>query len=468
MKFVIYLVAALVVWITELFLGKKLAHANCFEREYISFSFLKPDRESRTLNVLLNVMYPNFFVLIIYYSIVHYLENYNAKNIWVIVLFYYMIRMAWIYLEGRSTLINKSAEVVMAFMGTGISVLLYYWYYVKGFNLSLSSEELINTVWITMIIFLYEVVKNLLDEVTWHSEDYYRDRYIEQNYKTFIKKYDTIVTSVLDIHYKDLSELVYAVMIYENYNRPSLHRGMEWIWFLLNFGAERKMTLGVMQVESSSFIKNRESVELGTKKILESYLKYKESSQEDRTVLFYRILEEYNLGDQYGGEVLSILEMIEGESWDEIEDEEAYEVEFSCDDEIEEYITYNLEEKDLIALIYYLILEGEYVLEQRCEDHAIVENYTNNDKKEILIVADDEEVLETLLKEKAQERENNDHRIQTIVYYSGIKRLPEKIYGVRIVTPYQLSCILKQDYNNTVEEVKRIVPMERKWSIIER
>lgn len=136
MKFVIYLVAALVVWITELFLGKKLAHANCFEREYISFSFLKPDRESRTLNVLLNVMYPNFFVLIIYYSIVHYLENYNAKNIWVIVLFYYMIRMAWIYLEGRSTLINKSAEVAMAFMGTGISVLLYYWYYVKGFNLS--------------------------------------------------------------------------------------------------------------------------------------------------------------------------------------------------------------------------------------------------------------------------------------------------------------------------------------------
>ena len=60
MKFIIYILAAFVIWITELLLGKQLANVHFFEMEYISFRFMKPDRD-KDLECVIKCYVSQFF-----------------------------------------------------------------------------------------------------------------------------------------------------------------------------------------------------------------------------------------------------------------------------------------------------------------------------------------------------------------------------------------------------------------------
>ena len=68
-----------------------------------------------------------------------------------------------------------------------------------------------------------------------------------------------------------MQRVIYAIMIYENFNRPTTQRWCENVLFCLG---RRPMTLGIMQVSTTKFIHNAESVELGCRKIKESFQEY--------------------------------------------------------------------------------------------------------------------------------------------------------------------------------------------------
>ena len=68
-----------------------------------------------------------------------------------------------------------------------------------------------------------------------------------------------------------LQRVIYAIMIYENFNRSTTQRWCENVLFCLG---RRLMTLGIMQVSTTKFIHNAESVELGCRKIKESFQEY--------------------------------------------------------------------------------------------------------------------------------------------------------------------------------------------------
>lgn len=109
-----------------------------------------------------------------------------------------------------------------------------------------------------------------------------------------------------------LESIVYAIIIYEDFNRPKIARQVENLKFKLT---KKPHTLGVMQVRSDKLISDLESVKLGTEKIVNAYKKYLENPTESSSDYFdwyakNYIINDYNVGTSYNGEVNELADII--------------------------------------------------------------------------------------------------------------------------------------------------------------
>ena len=171
-----------------------------------------------------------------------------------------------------------------------------------------------------MLIFIY----NALNSIRPPAEGAERRlaNYINSNYQGMKTKYGGIIQQ--KVKDQRIEALVYSIMIYENFNRPKLRRLLENIGFRLG----RCKTLGIMQVTTTKLINDRESVELGTKKILDDYQATYDETKEKMTssdessngeqsneepspyVLIEGTTKKYNPDDDYAEQVRSIYDKI--------------------------------------------------------------------------------------------------------------------------------------------------------------
>ena len=97
-----------------------------------------------------------------------------------------------------------------------------------------------------------------------------------------------------------------AVMIYEGFNRPAILQRLEPLLLLF----KRSVTMGPMQVSTTTRIDDETSVSLGAAKLLSAYRECLE--REDKPLKWEAInyaLKQYN-GPQYAVEVEDILELL--------------------------------------------------------------------------------------------------------------------------------------------------------------
>jgi hypothetical protein len=109
-----------------------------------------------------------------------------------------------------------------------------------------------------------------------------------------------------------LESIVYAVIIYEDFNRPKIARWIENLKFTVT---KKPHTLGVMQVRSDRLLSDFESVQLGSEKIVEAYKKYIEKLVEknesfSECAAIHSIIEDYNTGSSYNSEVSELADII--------------------------------------------------------------------------------------------------------------------------------------------------------------
>ena len=88
--------------------------------------------------------------------------------------------------------------------------------------------------------------------------------YVVMQYAKFKSKYSTFISS----KYNYLSQVIYSMMIYENYNRPELMRRIDLLKYRL-FREENKF--GIMQIEKKEPISDIESIEFVLKKLEKIY-----------------------------------------------------------------------------------------------------------------------------------------------------------------------------------------------------
>lgn len=290
--------------------------------EYGSFSFNLDEGESFVDNFVLKIINPSVYMAILcaIFQSIGRIDIFNS--LWMIIPLYWLLRVIYMLVKNILIYTNIKYEFVAfcmsAILGEGA-----FWFLLKPLmekeeSVFISREELRDAIWYAIIAYalkiVWDVYKTYLNADNIYSLQL-RVRAIEKKLSKFSKKYGTLIEDkIAENSFKDTSKnevisLIYAIMIYEDYNRPFAFRVVEYIAKLICF--KKEMTLGVMQVKTKKLISCKTSVELGVNKIINAYL----MPNEDK---ISNTIWDYNYYSEHYSEVRAIYEMV----YDQISDSE--------------------------------------------------------------------------------------------------------------------------------------------------
>lgn len=148
----------------------------------------------------------------------------------------------------------------------------------------LTGEDLRLIIWFLAIIYLYKfsISKNILSNNKETTKFISKDSILISYVKLKEKYYDEC-----NYDNKDISNIIYSIMIYENKKRSKLLRKIDNFNYKINGGIKK---LGIMQVESKKFITDSESINITYKKITKLYDRY--NKKKDKNVSI-KVLDDY-------------------------------------------------------------------------------------------------------------------------------------------------------------------------------
>ena len=133
-------------------------------------------------------------------------------------------------------------------------------------NVFLSGNEFRLVLWLLIIVYFYNLFKNekILQRKDSKEKKVMSVNNILNNYAKFKYTY----YDDCDHDNKVISNILYAIMIYEDNNKNKVRRNIDNFMFKIN---GKKNKLGIMQVESKKFISDSESIDIAYKKVLKIY-----------------------------------------------------------------------------------------------------------------------------------------------------------------------------------------------------
>ena len=281
------------------------------DRGYVTLSLIAADDTMPAFNFVFKTLTPlvQYILFIALFQIVTPLA-FLLANSYMIIVYYWLYRGLYYILRGAFYLANWLVFFLYAIVSIGLAMWIY------GFVESVDSilpgkEALRDQLWILIAIFVYQVVNGLQINRT-GTEDRKR-RYALRKYHEFVKKYSGVVDAYCE-HVVD-ADLLYAIMIVENYNRPPLVRMVENLKFRIS---HKRMSLGIMQVQTDKMIDDKESIKQAADiivKLREEYIGDKNRIEigTPGTLCGYIefVARKYNGGDwDYVNEVREIFETI--------------------------------------------------------------------------------------------------------------------------------------------------------------
>jgi len=304
MKF--YLMLAVLEYIVLYFItsGIDFLNYDYVNLKYSTFRFSNEDEENG-LNVLIKIFFPTVYLIVIS-GILYKLDLISLdSNIYYVTILYHIIN--WLVLTvvlKRIILIDKRTEIKTTFLSIVLSLFMYYIFINKTTDIFFDFDDLKNGIWLAIITFCVSV---FLKKIYYGSKiniEEHNDRitkYIMNNYNYFKQKYDHIITT----DNVNMRYLVYAIMIFENYNRPWFARKLEYLKLFFFKNA----TLGIMQVNSKKYISDEESIKKGVAIIENSYKKLPKNIKKEKKI--EKVLYEYNCSNKYVNEVKYIYEFLQ-------------------------------------------------------------------------------------------------------------------------------------------------------------
>ena len=223
-------------------------------------------------------------------------------------IYYVVFRLLFNIITNRGLLINWYRQLL--YWGA-ISVISFFTYdkliKLKA-NILPNFTTVANELWIIILIFIFQLTNNIRlsqDGTIKRKQNYLKSRltYFQTRYGKLIKA--ATKNEALEI-------VVFAILIYEDFNRPKIIRVVENLKHRL---CKKPHTLGVMQVTSDKIITDLESVKLGTDKIVNSYQQYlvkitKGNMEYYEHFALYEIIADYNGSSSYQSEVANLISII--------------------------------------------------------------------------------------------------------------------------------------------------------------
>lgn len=275
---------------------------------YVQLSVSIQDDTAPLFNYFFKVLAPVVYIilLIALFQLVN-LDFLNEKIYWVVI-YYWAFRFMFITVKGQVSLINWPVQIIYWVSSIGLAIWVYSLADKIGTILP-DPKSLLEEFWILIIIFLYSVFNKLE-----YSREGAKKRvrsYTSRKYFSFKEKFGPIVDelSVLE----EFKVLAYAIMVYEDFNRPRLARTIERIVF---HWSTNPHTYGVMQVTSSKPLSDDESVRQGVLMINALLKERLETVSEEEGKIYiysicYDIAAKYNPGhEDYASQVMQVYDNI--------------------------------------------------------------------------------------------------------------------------------------------------------------
>ena len=275
---------------------------------YMEISIFVKTEEAPALNFLIRVLTPTVYIIIVSTILYYFKFDKYVRNIFLVNIYYIIFRLFFNLITNRGLLLNWYRQ----FLYWIAIVVISYYTYIKLIatkaNILPDFTTVSNELWIIILIFIFQVANNL--RISKEATKKRKDTYLKSRYNYFKRLYGPLIKELTKNEI--LESISFAVLIYEDFNRPKVARIIERLKFRLT---QKPHTLGVMQVRSEKLIDDFESVKLGTERIVEAYNDYLRKNEENSSDYFEwyarrHIVENYNTGINYQLEVSQLSDMI--------------------------------------------------------------------------------------------------------------------------------------------------------------
>jgi len=229
-------------------------------RYYQITSFLETD-EAPAFNFSFRILTPVVFIILISTLLYQLKLDAYVKDIYWISIYYVVFRAAFNIIIDRAYLINWKKQILYAFCTVLATYLIYENLIIKKDNLLPNFSDISNELWIIILIFLYNLINNI--QVSESGAEKRKLSYVKHKLNSLKKKYSMLISSKTDSI--RLEQIIYAIMLHENFNRPKAFRLLEYVKSKFS---KDKVSLGIMQVKSNGFINDFQSVEKGIEILL--------------------------------------------------------------------------------------------------------------------------------------------------------------------------------------------------------
>ena len=232
---------------------------------YAVFTFRTDQNKPMSTNILMNILFPNVCYIFIYMHCYYSHVNCKLEDVFSFIIFYYLYRMFLIcFILNRRELFNKRYEFFSTVAGILVAYVLTELFLSNPESVFIDTKELVNEFWLLVILIMYRFFVLLLDN-TFTQKNVVNpkmlDKYIYNRFNFFYKKYEHLTSiSKEDRH---IWIMLFSIMIFENFNRGSIKRRLEWFKIVLGKSA----TVGIMQIKSNENLADEESIILAYDKL---------------------------------------------------------------------------------------------------------------------------------------------------------------------------------------------------------
>lgn len=304
---IVYIILAILLFFIINWIGR-----NSISVGYMQLSVVLETDTAPAFNFLFKVLSPVVYLILCVVLFQSVYLNVLVEKCYFIVIYYWAFRFVWNLVFNRWKLFDWVQLLLYWVSSIGIT----FWIYSnieKVDKILPDGKGLIDQMWILIIAFLYTLFNRI--KIGEYRTIKRKDNYIRSRYSKFKDKYGNIISPCFN---NELYEaIVYAIMIYEDFNRPCLIRKIEDLRFFIT---RKPHTLGIMQITTNRYINNEESVRLAIRKIARDINDFIDNNIENAagdevriysSFLILYIADQYNGGDpNYSGEILEIFNKI--------------------------------------------------------------------------------------------------------------------------------------------------------------
>lgn len=232
---------------------------------FLLFLFLNFFNKKFNLTRIEYVLFTNVFLVFLAGVASYFRFNIFCDDLFIIVVFEFLIRMIYTTYLLEKDFFSKEEGVLQLYLGNVVAAYLLNQVIIKQVNMVfLDAEQLKFLLWVFIILFFYNFfykkkeMSFTKEVISKKIELGNKKQYIISQYAKMKQKYGKNI-HVMD----DMRLLIYSLMIYENYKRPSIFRQLDYFRYQFDHIPKKQ---GIMQVDSKKMLNDVESIEFIEKK----------------------------------------------------------------------------------------------------------------------------------------------------------------------------------------------------------